>query len=68
MYVQRSTEACSCNQCCSGKTISIAHYEGVSVVVIIHHAMRIRRVMCHIWPVRFHRIFPHYLIKHTFSE
>jgi hypothetical protein len=37
----------SCHHCCSGKAISITHYECVSVALDIQHAMRMRHtVIC----------------------
>jgi hypothetical protein len=40
MYVQRNTEACSCNHFCSGKAIYITYSEYVFVALCIQHAMR----------------------------
>jgi len=45
MYVQRNTETRSCNHCCSGKAISIAYAECVSVALVIQHAMRMRHIV-----------------------
>jgi hypothetical protein len=44
MYVQRNIEARSCNNCYSGKAISITQSQCVFVALCIQHAMR----MCHI--------------------
>jgi hypothetical protein len=60
MYVQRNIEARSRNHCCRGKAISITYFECVSLALVTQHAKLIRR-----WPVRLHRIFPHYLINAT---
>ena len=40
MYANRKVEAHSCNYCCSGKVISITHFECVSLAYDIQHAMR----------------------------
>jgi hypothetical protein len=47
MYVQSNTEAPSSIHCCSGKVLSITHFECVFVALVIQHAMRMRRfVIC----------------------
>jgi len=43
MY-ELNIEACSCNHCYSGKSISIAYSECVYVALVIQHAMRIRHI------------------------
>ena len=45
MYIQRNIEARSRNRCCHGKAIDITYSECVSVVLIIKHATRMRRVI-----------------------
>jgi len=45
MHVQRNTETRSCNHCCSGKAISIAYSECVSVALVIQHEMRTRHIV-----------------------
>jgi len=45
MHVQRNTEVRSCNHCCSGKAISIAYSECLSVALVIQHAMRVRHIV-----------------------
>jgi hypothetical protein len=46
MYVLRHIEALSCNHCCRGKAIIIKYYsECLSVAFIVHHAVRMRRVV-----------------------
>jgi hypothetical protein len=42
---KRSIEASSCNDFCSGKAISIAYTECVSVALVIQHAKRMRRIV-----------------------
>jgi hypothetical protein len=45
MYVQRNTEALSCDHCCRGKAISITYSDYVYLALGIHHAMRIRHIV-----------------------
>ena len=45
MYVQRNTEARSCNHCCSGKEMIIIYSESVFVALVIQHVMRMRRII-----------------------
>ena len=45
VYVQRNTEARSCNHCCSGKERNITYSECVSVALVIRHALRMRRTV-----------------------
>ena len=40
MYVQRNTEARSCNHCGSGKAVSITYFESEFVALGIQQAMR----------------------------
>ena len=42
MYVQRNTEARSCNHCRSGNAISFTYSEYVFVALLTQHAMRMR--------------------------
>jgi hypothetical protein len=44
MYVQRNSEALSCNHRCGGKAIYIAYSEIVFTALGILHAMRMRNV------------------------
>jgi hypothetical protein len=47
MYVQRTSEARSRNNCCRGKAISITYSECISVALVNQHANRTRRnVVC----------------------
>ena len=45
MYIQRNIEARSRNRCYHGKVINITYSECVSVVLIIKHATRMRRII-----------------------
>jgi hypothetical protein len=45
MYIQRNIEARSRNRCCHGKAINITYSKCVSVVLIIKHATRMRRII-----------------------
>ena len=45
MYVWRNIEARSCNNCCSGKAISITYSEYVFVALGIQYAMSMRRII-----------------------
>ena len=45
MKVERNTEARSCGHCCSGKEISIAYSECVSIALVIQRAVRMRRII-----------------------
>ena len=36
----------SCKQCCCGKEIGITNSECVSVALVIHHAKRMRHIVC----------------------
>ena len=44
MY-KRNSEARSCNNCCSGKAISMTYSECVSVALVIQHAKRMRCII-----------------------
>jgi len=45
MYVQRNTEARSCNHCCSTKATNVTYSECVLVALGIEHAMRLRHIV-----------------------
>jgi len=45
MYYKRNIEARSRNHCCRGKAIHITYSECVSVVLLIQHAKRMRRII-----------------------
>jgi hypothetical protein len=44
MYVKRNFEARSFNHCCNGKAISIIFSQCVSVALVSHYAMCMRRI------------------------
>jgi len=68
---KRNFEARSCNHCCSGKTISSTYSvcvcvrARVCVAVGIQHAMRMCRIIYHLWSAPLYSIFPNYLINGT---
>ena len=69
MYVQRNIEAPSCQQCCSGKAISITYSKWGLVALGIQNAMRMRHiVICGLPGSRLYHIFPHYLTNGTTFE
>ena len=45
MYVQRNTEARSCNHCCRGKSIHFTEYKCVFVDLDNKYAQRMRRLV-----------------------
>jgi len=45
MYYKRNTEARSRNHCCSGKAISIAQSEFVTIALGTQYAMRMRDIV-----------------------
>jgi hypothetical protein len=45
MFVKRNIKALYRNRCSSGKTVSIAYSERVSVALLIQHAKRKRRIV-----------------------
>ena len=55
-------KARSCNHCCIGKAISIAHSQFVFVALVVQHAMRMRHIVICGLP-RSTIFFPHYLIN-----
>jgi hypothetical protein len=65
LYVPRNNEARSRYHCCYVKAVSIRYSKCVSVALVIQHALRMRRIYCHLWPVWLYHIFPHYLINGT---
>jgi hypothetical protein len=58
MYVQCNVESLSCQNCCSGKAVSIAYSE------CIQHEMRMYYIVICGLP----NIFPHYLINGRIFE
>jgi hypothetical protein len=68
MYVKRNTETHACNNCCSGKTISIIYSECMFVALGIQHAMRMRRIIMSSVACPGVLFFPHYLTNGTICE
>jgi len=63
MYVQRNTEAPSCNNCWTRKTIIFHILKCIcrrSYPACNEHAP-----YCYLWPARLYNIFPHYLTNGT---
>jgi len=61
MYLQRNTEALSCNHCCSGKN----QYDYISWVCICslrYETRNSHEPYCNLWPARLYIIFPNYHI------
>ena len=66
MYIYHNNEVCSFSYSCSGKTISITGtYSECVCVCIPYPACNWHLPYCHLWPVPFYNIFPHYLINGT---
>ena len=65
MHVQHIVEARSGNHSYCGNAVSIAYSKCMFVALVIHHAVRITALYCHLWPVRRYHIFPHYPINGT---
>jgi len=64
MNVYRNIETPKCNNCCSGKTMSVTYSECVFLGLGIQHAMRMRRVILSSVPCL---AVPCYLVKAEFS-
>ena len=67
MYIQHNTVARSCNNCSSGKTITITYSEHVFVASGTQREMRMHRIVL-FWPIQLYNIFPHYPINGTIFE
>ena len=69
-YVKRNIEVRSRNHCCPGKPIRTEYYECVCLYYCLSypasksHSFSVV-LYCHLWPVRFHYIFPNYLTNGT---
>jgi len=50
MYIYRNLEARSCNNCCSGKAISITYCECVFVALDVQHAIRMHQIVYMAFP------------------
>ena len=67
MYAEGNILARLCNQCCSGKAISVTYSERVFTAFGNQNAMRMRHiVICGLPPL--YNIFPHYLINGTIVD
>jgi hypothetical protein len=62
---RHNTKARSLSHCCSGKAISITYSECVSVVLVMQHAMHMRRIILLLVPGWLNHVFPRYLIRDT---
>jgi hypothetical protein len=69
MTNKRKIEARSRNHCCRLKAIGITYSECVSVVLVIQHALRMRRIiLSSVSCPALQHVFPHYLINGTVLE
>jgi len=67
MCVERNIDARVCNNFGNGKVIRITYCECVFVALVIHHAMRTRRIfVCGL--LRYIIFFPYFLISSTIFE
>jgi hypothetical protein len=57
--VQRNIEARSCDNCCSGKVMSITQH--VCICSLRYPAYNAHEPYRHLWPASFYNIFPHNL-------
>ena len=64
LCVKCNIEPRSCNNCCSGKAVSIKQAVCVFVALGIQYTMRMRHIVIFGLPP-LSRIFPHYLINGT---
>jgi hypothetical protein len=62
--LRSNTKLRSRNHCCRGKAKSVIYFKCGFVSLGIQLAMR-NAPYCHLWPVSFYNIFPHYLINGT---
>ena len=62
-HIQCNINARSCNHCCSEKAIIISYSECVSVLLIIHHAKRMRHIILLSVAVWLYKFFQYYLTK-----
>ena len=60
---EQNIEVHSCSHCCNGKTISIIHFECVTVVLVTQHAMPMRRIILCLSGCTI--LFPNFLINGT---
>jgi len=52
-------EACSHNQCCNGRAMSIIYSECVSVTLVFQHSVPMLRIVLYLWPVWLYHILAH---------
>jgi len=62
---KRNIEARSRNHCCRGKATNFTYFECLPQALVIQHAMRMRHVVCHLWPAPLYKVFVRYLINGT---
>jgi len=63
---KRNIEARSCNNCCSGKAISITYSECACVPLVIQHAMRMGHIV--MWPAPLYHISTLSQKRHDFRK
>ena len=66
-YLERNSQALSCDLCCCGKAISITYSECAFVALVIQHVKSMRRIKLSSVAYPAMPTFPHYLIKARFS-
>ena len=68
MYVWCNIETLSCNNCRSGKAVTICLHIWKSICSLGYTACNAHAPYCHLRPSRLYHIFPHYIINGTIFE